>query len=327
MVELRKRLNGSASPLEAADYYVRTRPKVSPSITVQAVVDEFIQSRQQEQVGPLYLRDVRNRLGAFAKAFQCPISLATPLAIDAYLNNIPVGLRTRYNYRATIGTLMNFARERGYLPLDFQGLLRNGKKRKFARDVVVFSPQEMSTLLAGAKAALVPPLAITAFSGVRAAEVKRLDWKHVKLTRGYIEIPSALSKTGIRRLTPIPDNLRAWLTPHAQPSGPVCAYKNLSNQYEKLASKVRVEWKRNALRHSFVSYRVADMDNIPQVAMESGHTVRELQTDYLRVVDKEAAKTWFALMPTAPINVVPMLEPPSSAQNNAPETNTSAAST
>lgn len=72
----------------------------------------------------------------------------------------------------------------------------------------------------------------------------------------------------------------------------------------KLAGKVDVKWKHNALRHSFVSYRVADIGNIPQVAMESGHTVRELQTDYLEVVDKDAARQWFAIKPTKPQNVV-----------------------
>jgi len=139
-VELRQRLDGAASPMEAVDYFVKVRPKAAPTITVQAVVEEFIQSRQQEQVGPLYLRDLRNRLGAFAEAFQCPISLATPLAIDRYLNALGVSARTRYNHRGTIGTLMNFAKERHYLPLDFSGLLRNGKKRKFVRDTAPGEP-------------------------------------------------------------------------------------------------------------------------------------------------------------------------------------------
>ena len=112
--------------------------------------------------------------------------------------------------------------------------------------VVIFTPTEMATLLAAAKPALIPPVAITAFSGVRAAEVKRLEWKHVKLAKGYIEIPARLSKTGIRRHAPVTDNLRAWLTPHVKLQGPVCAFKNLSNQYEKTGQEAegRVEAER-----------------------------------------------------------------------------------
>lgn len=310
-VILRTRLNGTATPVEAVDYYVKTRPKVAPNITARAVVDEFIESRKREKVGSLYLRDLKNRLACFADAFACPISVITPKEIDRYLNALNVGVRTRYNYRNTLGTLMNFAKEHGYLPLDFPGLLRNGKKRRFDREVVVFTPEDMAALLAGAKPALIPPLAITAFSGVRAEEVKRLDWCHVKLGKGHIEIPARISKTKIRRLAPITPNLRAWLAPHVQTQGRVCVYVNLSNQYLKLARKLGLSWKRNALRHSFVSYRVADINNIPQVAMESGHTVRELQTDYLEVVDQDAAKKWFSIMPSAPSNVVPMSASPS----------------
>lgn len=168
------------------------------------------------------MRDLKNRLGAFANAFGCPISTMTPLAIDRYLRGIPVSPRTRYNYRNTIGTLMNFDKERHYLPLDFGGLLRNGKKRKFEREIVVFTPEEMATLLLGAKPAQVPPLAITAFTGIRAEEVKRLDCRHVKLDKGHIEVPARIFKTKLRRLAPLPENLREWLLPLRQPHGPVC---------------------------------------------------------------------------------------------------------
>jgi integrase/recombinase XerD len=97
---------------------------------------------------------------------------------------------------------------------------------------------------------------VTAFAGIRAEEVKRLDWKHVKLGKGHIEIPASISKTKLRRLAPIVANLRAWLAPHRQAQGPVCPFINLSNQDLKLAPKAGAAWKRNALRHSFVSYRV-----------------------------------------------------------------------
>ncbi len=149
-------------------------------------------------------------------------------------------------------------------------------------------------------------MAITAFAGVRAEEIKRLDWTNVKLEKGHIEVPARVSKTKMRRLVPVTDNLRAWLSGQRQPQGPLCPYRNLSNEYLKLAAKAEMKWKRNGLRHSFVSYRVADIANIPQVACESGHTVKELQTDYLEVVDKDAARKWFAILPTTPTNVVEM---------------------
>jgi integrase len=237
------------------------------------------------------------------------------MAIDRYLDALSVAKRTRYNYRGNIGTLMNYAKERGYLSHDFPGLLKVGKRKKFPRKVQVFTPEEMGKLLHGAKPDVALPLAITAFAGVRAEEVKKLERRHFNLVKGYIAVPADIAKNKTRRLVPIVPNLRLWLERLLPEDGLVCVYKNLSNQYLKAASKLGVTWRRNGLRHSFVSYRTADVENIPQVAMESGHTVKELQTDYLEVVDKDAAKLWFSLCPAAPTNIVTMPSPASPADS------------
>jgi hypothetical protein len=59
-VELRRRLHGMASPVEAADYYVKTRPKIASNFSIRLVVDELIESRLREEAGTLHLRDLRD---------------------------------------------------------------------------------------------------------------------------------------------------------------------------------------------------------------------------------------------------------------------------
>ena len=117
------------------------------------------------------------------------------------------------------------------------------------------------------------------------------------------------AKTGVRRLVPLTDNLRAWLLPHRKREGKVIGYVNLSNQFEKVAKKLRVEWKRNFLRHSFISHRVAVVKNLPQVAMEAGNSVGVIQRDYLKVVTEERGKEWFSIFPSRPDNFVPLPTP------------------
>jgi len=60
---------------------------------------------------------------------------------------------------------------------------------------------------------LIPLLAIGAFSGIRMAELARLDWTAVDLDRRHIEVRAGQAKTSSRRLIPISDNLIEWLTP------------------------------------------------------------------------------------------------------------------
>ena len=56
-------------------------------------------------------------------------------------------------------------------------------------------------------------------------------------------------------------------------------------------------WKKNALRHSFISYRVAECADVARVADESGNSPAIIKTNYLKRVKPDQAKEWFAIMP------------------------------
>jgi hypothetical protein len=71
----------------------------------------------------------------------------------------------------------------------------------------------------------------------------------------------------------------------------------MSKQLLWLAEGAGVIWKHNALRHSFVSYRVAETQNIPQVSYESGNTPRIIERNYLKRVTPREAQRWFSITP------------------------------
>ncbi len=56
-------------------------------------------------------------------------------------------------------------------------------------------------------------------------------------------------------------------------------------------------WKHNALRHSYISYRVAQVQNVAQVALEAGNSPQMIFQHYRELVQPDAAKAWFAIMP------------------------------
>jgi hypothetical protein len=58
-------------------------------------------------------------------------------------------------------------------------------------------------------------------------------------------------------------------------------------------------WKHNALRHSFISYRVAQTQNVAQVALEAGNSPRVVFSNYRELVRPVDAERWFAISPTA----------------------------
>jgi integrase len=56
-------------------------------------------------------------------------------------------------------------------------------------------------------------------------------------------------------------------------------------------------WRKNALRHSYISYRVADVQDVPKVALESGNSPQMIFQHYRELVQAKAAKEWFAIFP------------------------------
>lgn len=296
IAEAHKLLKG-ASVLDAVRYYALHNCQDRPIKTVAEVADELRANRQKNGASDLYLRDLRIRLGRLATDFQCPIASLTRSDIEAHLSSLNGTPRTLHNHRTTIGTMLHYAVDQGYLPAGHPILGRASRSFKGQTKPEVFTPEEMEKLLKAAKPELVPALAVAGFSGIRAAEIKRLKWEDVKLERGFIEISAAISKLKIRRRAPLTENLRQWLLPHVKPSGKVVNYVNLGNAWLKLAKHAKVKWKRNGLRHSFISYRVAQSKDVPQVALEAGNSARIIHTNYLEFVDESEAHKWFAIAP------------------------------
>ena len=55
---------------------------------------------------------------------------------------------------------------------------------------------------------------------------------------------------------------------------------------------------RDLFRHCYVSYRCADTDwNFQTVANETGHSVQQLKSSYLKLVGKRESKEWFSTFP------------------------------
>ncbi len=307
VLECRRLLAGSSSIVEAVRYFVDNRPRKSPDITVRQVVDQLLDLKQREgSVGPLHMRDLRNRLGRFTEKFNCPIRQVSPPAIREYLLAQPVGERTRHNLRTTLAMLFNFADAEGYLPADHRGVPRPTKRRRVKLAVQIFTPEEMAKLIDSTSGEQRVALVIGGFAGIRAEELKRLGWQNLDFEQGHIVVPDCVAKTEERRIVPMTDNLRAWLQPLRQKTGSVCGFSNLAIVFQRAAHRAGIKWKRNALRHSFISYRVAIIKNVPQVAFEAGNSPVMIQRHYLKCVTESQARQWFNLFPVDSEKITPL---------------------
>lgn len=300
--------------MDAVRFYVKMHPHSAPRKRVAEVVTELVGIREADGASQVYLKDLRGRLGRFGGEFKGLIGELTGLEVENFLRGLKdkhgkvLSGRSRNNFRRAIGTLLAFAEDRGYIVRGTSPMESVPLAKEAVDEVRVFTPLEMKRILAETPDAMLPFIVLGAFSGIRTAELERLDWREVKLERGHIEIKAKNAKTASRRLVPIAPNLKLWLEKCRQVEGKVCDYANTSKQLLFLSQKVDAAckaenpksgftWKRNGLRHSFISYRVAEISDPAKTAFEAGNSVKMVIKNYREVVTPEEAKEWFSITP------------------------------
>jgi integrase len=341
-----KRLPETTSLKEAVDFYIKRHPIGLPPKTVREVVDELIESKTKSGRSDVYVKDLRLRLGQFADSFNVRISTITGKQIEDFLRAPrpargkegkarTLSGRTQNNFRKLIKTLFKLAVKRGYLPKDHDELDAVELADEENGDIEIFTPVELRKLFSACLApvkergkmrdreVMVPYLAIAAFCGLRSAEIARLDWSEVHLTGAehFIEVKASKAKTASRRTVPISDNCAAWLAPFAQQSGPVCPFERPDKQcFYYVGPAAKVECKHNGLRHSFISYRLAQIKNVHQVSLEAGNSPQMVFAHYRQLVTETQATEWFGIVPPKGWkNVLPMPAETATKQPVAPD--------
>ena len=143
------------------------------------------------------------------------------------------------------------------------------------------------------------------FAGLRAAEIERLEWSAVDIEERAITVSGTISKTGSRRVVTMSENLAAWLNPYAGRTGRVCPLglrRRIEDDRER--AEMLEGWSENLCRHSFGSYRLAEIGDVGRVATEMGNSPNVVHKHYKRLVKPRDAKAFWGIKPQAPANIV-----------------------
>ncbi|HXE42086.1 MAG TPA: hypothetical protein VN516_03590 [Candidatus Baltobacteraceae bacterium] len=209
------------------------------------------------------------------------------------------------NFRTVLNTLFEHARARSYC---FKNPIEEVEKIKVPNggNITIFSPDEIASLLSSSSPEFLPVVALGAFAGLRTAEIERIEWQEIDLRGGFIHVGADKAKTASRRLVPIQANLAAWLAPYANRTGIV--WQGTSNELQHTrAATVKaagVAWKDNGARHSYISYRLAEIQDAAKVALEAGNSPNVVFKHYRELVKPADAAKWFSVKPEAASNVV-----------------------
>jgi integrase len=319
----------------AVDFYKRHGATMTATRAVPQVVEELLTELAKDKRGTYHIRDMRLRLGRFASAFPGPIHHLQERDITGWLQDLkktvwkrwaqnangngkipkikaerienpegaPVGERTRNNYRDAINELFEFAKRRGYIPKDLPTAAEDTARVKVvAGKNHIISPEEAKRALESLPPHLVPFTVLKLFSGLRTEEAYGLCWDELRFKSKAVIIEAKLAKLRQRRVPPILPNLAKWLRPFRGLEGPInprySSPQGVMKAVTRESKKVNVILHRNTYRNCYISYRVAQPQPSAIVAVETGTSVRMVESNYKALATKDEAKRWFSICPT-----------------------------
>jgi integrase len=292
---------------DAARFYMRHHGQGITGKSVSEALEAFLEAKSKAQRSAVYLKDIRLRVGTFAKAFSCEVRQLSTQDIADWLECQKVTARSINNTALLLRTFFGFCQTRQWLSKDVDLMERVTRQNDVKSDIEIFTPKELRELLHSATPRLATAIAIQAFAGVRTAELMRMTWGDTERRKGYIEVSASKAKTASRRLIPIHENLASWIQQGEKENDRVWPVieSEFYEQLAKLAEKAGVPWKKNALRHSFISYRVAEAKDIAATSIEAGNSPKIIFQSYRELVTEDEGKEWFGIVPAeAPKNLI-----------------------
>lgn len=308
--------------LDAARFLAEHLERVKNGVSVEDAVEKFLRSRDDRSEG--YRKTLKARMGNFAAFFAGrKVGELTPADCQKFLDGLSGAPRTRAHYRTHLAVFFTYARHRGWCLED--PVTATAPVRVTGGDVGILTPAESERLLISCAQEILPGVCLSMFCGLRLAELARLDWEAVDLAQRHVVIGAGIAKTNSRRVVVIPTNAVRWLRPHVLKSGKVWPQGELSRDpwtiarikagfgplFETSAEAKKLQtdpktgerkaslkpWPHNALRHSAISYRVAQDRDLAKVGYEMGTSPAMIQRHYNGLATPQAAKAFFAIVP------------------------------
>lgn len=311
--DLRNRVKG-ATLEEAVDFHNTFGQRVRHGATTEEVYQEYLQHLEKRGAGTYHVRDVEKIVGGFVSAFPGAIARIDTPDVDDFLGRLGGKSRNKNNWRRGIVAYFNFAQKKNFLPKNLehaaaatsefcdprQQINTEEEATAILQRTDIYTPDEMRLILKATSSVLRLTIEIKAFSGVRTEEIIRLWWVMADEKDKCIRVPDAVGKIDARLVLILP-NLAKRLSDHPAEikHGRVAAEwasaNSLWHAWEREVEKAGVPYRRNAFRNSYISYRLAILQDINRVAEETGTSPEMIRRNYLVPISRTVAEEWFAL--------------------------------
>ena len=274
--------------------HLRQQSTSMPVKDAVAILLEF----KRGQVGGIRFADIGNRLKRFIQfSGNKTVAEISEEDIKTFLDEIPHPA-TRNDYRKEIVMLWRFCFSKKWVSQKLDSILVPRAEEPEKGRIILTVEQAARLMEASTDPEICALNAMVLFGGIRREEVEKLDWSAVNFRTGHIEVSAEISKVHRERFAPIPENLREWLLPIAEKSGPMVS-RVLMHALRKTWKRAGIyPWPQDAHRHSFISYRRRFIGDA-QTALDAGTSETIIKKHYKRPVMLEDAERYFSIRPAS----------------------------
>ena len=155
----------------AAEAFAERAKLLSRTVTFAKLREEFVTAKKADRKSAQYLCDIKHRLKTAGEAFDDrPVATIESRELDDWLRGLGQSPISRVNFRKVLRTAFEFAVSQGYARENV--VVRTAEVEVDHAPPGILTPKEIAALLSAADRQIVAAVALSAFAGLRDAEVR-----------------------------------------------------------------------------------------------------------------------------------------------------------
>ena len=288
----------------ATNFYLQYAVPAGGTKTVEKAMNDYLDEKLSNGADADYIKNQRTALRVFWRDFpERTVNSIFRQDIETWLAGKEWKPLNRRNYIRDVSMFFEHAVAKELCPANPLAKIPRPVVRQQTPEI--FSVEEAERLLKIAEAhpelGLLPAIALGLFAGLRICELKRLDWRAIKMDDGHIVLgPEVVKRITLPRNVDILPVLAGWLRPHLKPEGAIVP-PWFRGRRDAIIKFMELDgWPDNGLRHSFASYHLVKFDNAALTQLQMGQqTPSVLFKHYRQVVARKDAERYWDLFRNA----------------------------
>jgi integrase len=287
--------------------------RLKARVTVAEAVEGFL-GYKKTRVGKGRLSGLKGHCGRFSELYgTTPLDRVAGAEIESWLfalkgkkTGADLDAVTRNKMRKDLKELFAYGLdpERGWCHRNPLASIK--LETEIAKPPKAYSVADSGAILQAAldlKSPALPVIVLGLFSGLRPSETMAIDLAAINLHKEQFRTPDlkpdgTKTKTGTRMSTLTPA-AAVWFALQDRRSGLAWLGKehDLKDEINRVFTTAKVKRIFDGFRHSYITYRVAQIRDVARVADECGNSPNVIKKHYREIVPTEAGTKFFALRP------------------------------